>query len=150
MYIRVTACSNKQNTLLPTRLAGASAVSRDTHMSVRPTLQPHRASSTLPLEQVESNLPLATTLAMQSFNYFSPQQARSTHRIFVDYTWQLVDADNGGLGNVTDYGSSMVQWIRNRRPRYKGGPILETERPSPSYIVDVRQDQNIKSPCSNR
>ncbi|KAF2228906.1 WD40 repeat-like protein [Viridothelium virens] len=39
--------------------------------------------------------------------------------------------------NVTDYGSSMVQWMRNRRPRYKGGPILEAERPSPSYIVDM-------------
>ncbi|PWY70456.1 WD repeat protein [Aspergillus heteromorphus CBS 117.55] len=38
---------------------------------------------------------------------------------------------------VTDYGSSMVQWIRTRKPRYKGGHSVEVERPSPSYIVDV-------------
>jgi len=31
----------------------------------------------------------------------------------------------------------MVQWMRNRRPRYKGAVMLEAERPSPSYIVDV-------------
>lgn len=31
----------------------------------------------------------------------------------------------------------MVQWMRNRRPRYKDGVILEAERPSPSFIVDV-------------
>ncbi|KAI9711976.1 MAG: pre-mRNA cleavage and polyadenylation factor (CPF) complex subunit [Bogoriella megaspora] len=39
--------------------------------------------------------------------------------------------------NVTDYGSSMVQWMRHRRPAYKGGPTLETERPSASFIVDM-------------
>ncbi|KAJ5187106.1 hypothetical protein N7449_010100 [Penicillium cf. viridicatum] len=38
---------------------------------------------------------------------------------------------------VTDYGSSMVQWMRTRQPRYKGGYRLETERPSPSFAVDV-------------
>ena len=43
-------------------------------------------------------------------------------------------------GNVTDYGSTMVQWMRHRRPRYKGGHSLETERPSASYIVDVRRN----------
>lgn len=31
----------------------------------------------------------------------------------------------------------MVQWMRHRRPHYKGGVALEAERPSPSYIVDV-------------
>jgi hypothetical protein len=41
-------------------------------------------------------------------------------------------------GPVTDYGSSMVQWIRTRRPRYKCAHRLETERPSASYAVDVR------------
>ena len=41
------------------------------------------------------------------------------------------------LGPVTDYGSTTVQWMRNRRPRYKGNSLLEMERPSPSYIVDV-------------
>ncbi|PYH95757.1 WD repeat protein [Aspergillus ellipticus CBS 707.79] len=38
---------------------------------------------------------------------------------------------------VTDYGSSMVQWIRTRKPRYKGGHSVEVERPSASYVVDV-------------
>lgn len=38
---------------------------------------------------------------------------------------------------VTDYGSTTVQWMRNRRPRYKGNSLLEMERPSPSYIVDM-------------
>ncbi|KAI9374006.1 WD40-repeat-containing domain protein [Aspergillus egyptiacus] len=38
---------------------------------------------------------------------------------------------------VTDYGSSMVQWMRNRRPKYKGGHRMETERPSASYMVDM-------------
>lgn len=38
---------------------------------------------------------------------------------------------------MTDYGSSMVQWIRTRKPRYKGGHQIEVERPSASYVVDV-------------
>ncbi|KAJ6083656.1 hypothetical protein N7467_007791 [Penicillium canescens] len=38
---------------------------------------------------------------------------------------------------VTDYGSSMVQWMRTRQPRYKGSHRLETERPSASFAVDV-------------
>ncbi|KAF2277976.1 WD40 repeat-like protein [Westerdykella ornata] len=38
---------------------------------------------------------------------------------------------------VTDYGSTTVQWMRNRRARYKHAPILEMERPSASYIVDM-------------
>ena len=41
------------------------------------------------------------------------------------------------IGPVTDYTSSMVQWMRRRQPRYKGGGRMEMERPSPSYIVDV-------------
>ena len=40
-------------------------------------------------------------------------------------------------GLVTDYGSSLVQWMRTRRPRYKGGHRMEIERPSASYVVDV-------------
>ncbi|OCK76530.1 WD40 repeat-like protein [Lepidopterella palustris CBS 459.81] len=40
-------------------------------------------------------------------------------------------------GPVTDYGSTMVQWMRNRRPRYKGASPQEMERPSASYIVDM-------------
>lgn len=41
-------------------------------------------------------------------------------------------------GSITDYGSSMVQWMRSRQPRYKAASKVEFERPSPSYIVDVR------------
>ena len=37
-----------------------------------------------------------------------------------------------------DYGSSLVHWMRNRRPGQKGFGALEAERPSGSYIVDVR------------
>ncbi|KAI9747576.1 MAG: pre-mRNA cleavage and polyadenylation factor (CPF) complex subunit [Candelina submexicana] len=40
-------------------------------------------------------------------------------------------------GPVTDYGSSMVQWMHNRRPRYKGPTLGEWERPSASYVVDM-------------
>ncbi|KAL7776406.1 hypothetical protein CFE70_006822 [Pyrenophora teres f. teres 0-1] len=39
---------------------------------------------------------------------------------------------------VTDYGSTTVQWMRNRRPRYKNLPMPEVERPSASYIVDMQ------------
>lgn len=38
---------------------------------------------------------------------------------------------------VTDYGSTTVQWMRNRRPRYQQSSFMEAERPSPSYIVDM-------------
>jgi polyadenylation factor subunit 2 len=38
---------------------------------------------------------------------------------------------------VTDYGATTVQWMRNRRPRYKHAAPSEVERPSPSYIVDM-------------
>ncbi|KAF2015275.1 WD40 repeat-like protein [Aaosphaeria arxii CBS 175.79] len=38
---------------------------------------------------------------------------------------------------VTDYGSTTVQWMRNRRPRYKNVAAPEVERPSASYIVDM-------------
>ncbi|RDL38156.1 Uncharacterized protein BP5553_05589 [Venustampulla echinocandica] len=49
----------------------------------------------------------------------------------------------GGFGRgrgrrpVTDYGSTMVHWMRNRQPRFKGGYQGEFERPSPSYIIDI-------------
>ncbi|CAG8961819.1 hypothetical protein HYFRA_00013995 [Hymenoscyphus fraxineus] len=51
--------------------------------------------------------------------------------------------EGGGFGRgrgkrpVTDYGSTMVHWMRNRQPRFKGGYQGEMERPSPSYIVDM-------------
>ncbi|KAJ5103002.1 Polyadenylation factor subunit 2 [Penicillium argentinense] len=38
---------------------------------------------------------------------------------------------------VTDYGSSMVQWMRTRRPRWKGEHRMEVERPSASFTVDM-------------
>jgi len=40
-------------------------------------------------------------------------------------------------GPVTDYGSTMVRWMRNRGPKGILNPRLEQERPSASYIVDV-------------
>ncbi|KAF2025371.1 WD40 repeat-like protein [Setomelanomma holmii] len=40
-------------------------------------------------------------------------------------------------GAVTDYGATTVQWMRNRRPRYKNVPMPEVERPSASYVVDM-------------
>ena len=40
-------------------------------------------------------------------------------------------------GPVTDYGATIVHWMRHRQPRYKGSFVGETERPSNSYIVDV-------------
>ncbi len=48
-------------------------------------------------------------------------------------------------GPVTDYTSSMVQWMRHRQPRYKGGGRMEMERPSPSYIVDVCRSTAIQA-----
>ncbi|KAF7719517.1 Polyadenylation factor subunit 2 [Penicillium ucsense] len=38
---------------------------------------------------------------------------------------------------VTDYGSSMVQWMRTRRPRFRGEHRMEAERPSASFTVDM-------------
>ncbi|KAK8158181.1 WD40-repeat-containing domain protein [Phyllosticta citribraziliensis] len=38
---------------------------------------------------------------------------------------------------ATDFGSTILQWQRNRVPRYKGSPIGEAERPSVSYMVDM-------------
>ncbi|KAK6374317.1 pre-mRNA cleavage and polyadenylation factor (CPF) complex subunit [Lithohypha guttulata] len=38
---------------------------------------------------------------------------------------------------VTDYGSSMVQWVRQRQQPWKGPFHYEQERPSISYILDV-------------
>lgn len=46
-------------------------------------------------------------------------------------------------GAVTDYGSTVVHWLRNRQPRYKGAFQGEQERPSPSYIVDVSLNHTI-------
>lgn len=38
------------------------------------------------------------------------------------------------LGPTTDYGTSVVQWIRHRR---RGRARTEQERPSASYMIDV-------------
>ncbi|KAK3692793.1 putative polyadenylation protein [Podospora appendiculata] len=40
-------------------------------------------------------------------------------------------------GPVTDYGATIVHWMRHRQPRYKGSYTGELERPSASYIVDI-------------
>ena len=55
----------------------------------------------------------------------------------------LFDDQDGGAFRrrrprpVTDYGSSMVQWISNRKPAYKGTAHYEQERPSLNYVIDV-------------
>ena len=38
---------------------------------------------------------------------------------------------------ITDYGTSMVQWLNKRKPAYKGTSHYESERPSLSYVVDM-------------
>jgi polyadenylation factor subunit 2 len=38
---------------------------------------------------------------------------------------------------ITDYGSSMVQWMNNRQPAWKAKLPLELERPSQSYVIDT-------------
>jgi hypothetical protein len=63
--------------------------------------------------------------------------------------------DHGGDGTgfvkargrrpVTDYGATMVHWIRDRRPRYQGSFKGEAERPSASYIVDVGKSRGYDS-----
>jgi hypothetical protein len=40
-------------------------------------------------------------------------------------------------GPVTDYGATITHWLHHRVPNYKGGYNGESERPSPSYIVNV-------------
>lgn len=50
---------------------------------------------------------------------------------------RIPKADMIPPGSITDYGSTMVHWMRNRQPRYKGAYQGEAERPSASYIVDV-------------
>ncbi|POS82471.1 WD40 repeat-like protein, partial [Erysiphe pulchra] len=42
-----------------------------------------------------------------------------------------------GKRPITDYTSTLVHWIRNRQPGYKGGYRGEIERPSLSFIVDM-------------
>ncbi|EXJ64041.1 hypothetical protein A1O7_00376 [Cladophialophora yegresii CBS 114405] len=51
---------------------------------------------------------------------------------------------------ITDYGSSMVQWMNSRRPAWKGTWHYEQERPSQSYVIDIlpppaRQDAPAES-----
>ncbi|KAF2431776.1 WD40 repeat-like protein [Tothia fuscella] len=40
-------------------------------------------------------------------------------------------------GPVTDYGSTMVNWARHRRPHHQRMSVMEAERPSPNYIIDM-------------
>ncbi|KAI0180170.1 WD40 repeat-like protein [Hypoxylon sp. FL1284] len=42
-----------------------------------------------------------------------------------------------GRRPVTDYGSTLVHWMRNRQPRSAGSFNGEAERPSASYITDM-------------
>src|ERR1700761_9733879 len=52
------------------------------------------------------------------------------------------DQDGGGFRRrrprpITDYGSSMVQWMNNRKPACKATYHYEQERPSQSYVIDI-------------
>lgn len=52
------------------------------------------------------------------------------------------DQEGGGFRRrrprpITDYGSSMVQWMNNRKPAWKGTYHYEQERPSQSYVIDI-------------
>ncbi|KIX05888.1 uncharacterized protein Z518_03861 [Rhinocladiella mackenziei CBS 650.93] len=54
----------------------------------------------------------------------------------------LDDQPEGGFRRrrprpITDYGSSIVQWMSNRKPAYKGSHHYEQERPSQSYVFDI-------------
>ncbi|KAI5864498.1 WD40 repeat-like protein [Durotheca rogersii] len=42
-----------------------------------------------------------------------------------------------GRRPVTDYGSTLAHWMRNRQPRFRAAFRGEVERPSASYIVDM-------------
>ncbi|KAK3985554.1 WD40-repeat-containing domain protein [Cladorrhinum sp. PSN332] len=42
-----------------------------------------------------------------------------------------------GRRPVTDYGSTMVNWMRHRQPHYKGSYLGELERPSISYMIHM-------------
>lgn len=45
------------------------------------------------------------------------------------------------LGPVTDYGATIIHWLRHWAPSYQGFYSGEAERPSASYIVDVSQSR---------
>ncbi len=40
-------------------------------------------------------------------------------------------------GPVTDYGATVLHWMHDRLPAYRGYYSGEAERPSASYIIDV-------------
>jgi len=42
------------------------------------------------------------------------------------------------VGPATDYSSAMAQWVINRRSQRSIPLGFEFERPSPSYVIDVR------------
>lgn len=42
-------------------------------------------------------------------------------------------------GNTTDVGSTYVRWFDRRRPKYQGTRGFEAERPSQSYVINVRR-----------
>ena len=48
--------------------------------------------------------------------------------------WKLTASTEGP---VTDYGASIVHWMRQRQAQDTGPSAGEAERPSISYIVDV-------------
>lgn len=57
------------------------------------------------------------------------------HQTFPPTTW-LTRRDT--TGPVTDYGATTTHWMRHRQPKYKGSYRGDLERPSPSYLINVR------------
>jgi hypothetical protein len=65
------------------------------------------------------------------------EQDRRNFRVFAASVRQLWrTARLTDLGAVTDHGSMMVRWTKRRRATWKPARY-ETERPSPSYLIDV-------------
>ncbi|TID14574.1 WD40 repeat-like protein [Venturia nashicola] len=59
-----------------------------------------------------------------------------------DFQWSRPEHDGRSSGPrpkrpQTDYGSTMVHFMRNRKPKYRHNAGFESERPSASYIVDM-------------
>jgi len=51
----------------------------------------------------------------------------------------------GAQGPVTDYSSTVINWMRNRKPAYQGSYRGEAEQPSASYIIDVSTPSPLSS-----
>lgn len=93
----------------------------------------------------QSHYVFSLSAAMASARGNSLLEKRATI-LFVRTMWSD-GLDDGFIytGPVTDYGSTMLHWLRNRQPRWKGSYSGFMERPSPSYIVNVSLERVIAS-----